>query len=70
MYAKDISKKIKSSLHSRMKDGLYVSGRCPFGYQKDLTNNAFQQIKNDDFNINPILFHKTIVDRSKRIYCQ
>ena len=38
--------------------------------QKDLTNNTFQQIKNDDFNINPILFHKTIVDRSKRIYCQ
>ena len=38
--------------------------------QKDLNNNAFQQIKNDDFNINPILFHKTIVDRSKRIYCQ
>ena len=38
--------------------------------QKDLTNNVFQQIKNDDFNINPILFHKTIVDRSKRIYCQ
>ena len=38
MYAKDISKKIKSSLHSRMKDGLYVSGRCPFGYQKDPTN--------------------------------
>lgn len=38
MYAKDISKKIKSSLHSRMKDGLYVSGRCPFGYMKDPTN--------------------------------
>ena len=35
MYAKDISKKIKSSLYSRMKDGLYVSGRCPFGYMKD-----------------------------------
>ena len=38
--------------------------------QKDLNNNAFQQIKNDDFNINPILFHRTIIDRSKRIYCQ
>ena len=38
--------------------------------QKDLTNNAFQQIKNDDFNINPILFHRTIIDRSKRTYCQ
>ena len=38
MYAKDISKKIKSSLYSRMKDGLYVSGRCPFGYKKDPNN--------------------------------
>ena len=27
MYAKDISKKVKTSLHSRMKEGLYVSGR-------------------------------------------
>ncbi len=24
MYAKDISKKVKTSLHSRMKEGLYV----------------------------------------------
>ena len=38
MYAKDISKKVKTSLYSRMKEGLYVSGRCPFGYQKDPTN--------------------------------
>ncbi|MDO5556913.1 MAG: recombinase family protein [Clostridia bacterium] len=38
MYAKDISKKVKSSLHTRMKDGLYVSGRCPFGYMKDPNN--------------------------------
>ena len=38
MYAKDISKKVKTSLHSRMKDGLYVSGRCPFGYMKDPNN--------------------------------
>lgn len=38
MYAKDISKKVKTSLHSRMKEGLYVSGRCPFGYMKDPDN--------------------------------
>ena len=38
MYAKDISKKVKTSLHSRMKEGLYVSGRCPFGYKKDPNN--------------------------------
>ncbi len=38
MYAKDISKKVKTSLHSRMKDGLYVSGRCPYGFMKDPKN--------------------------------
>ena len=38
MYAKDISKKVKTSLHSRMKDGLYVSGRCPYGFMKDPNN--------------------------------
>ena len=35
MYAKDISKKIKSSLRAKMKDGKFVGGRSPFGYQKD-----------------------------------
>ncbi len=47
MYAKDISKKVKTSLHSRMKDGLYVSGRCPFGYTKD-PNNKNHLIINDE----------------------
>ncbi len=47
MYAKDISKKVKTSLHSRMKDGLYVSGRCPFGYMKD-SNNKNHLIINEE----------------------
>ncbi|MDO5568963.1 MAG: recombinase family protein [bacterium] len=38
MYAKDISKKIKSSLTAKMKDGKYVGGRCPFGYKNDQTD--------------------------------
>ena len=37
-YAKDISKKIKSSLRAKMKDGKYVGGRAPFGYTKDKDN--------------------------------
>ena len=37
-YETYISKKVKTSLHSRMKEGLYVSGRCPFGYMKDPNN--------------------------------
>ena len=35
MYAKDISKKIKSSLRAKQKEGKWVGGRCPFGYSKD-----------------------------------
>ncbi len=35
MYAKDISKKIKSSLKAKMKEGKWVGGRTPFGYDKD-----------------------------------
>ena len=37
-YAKDISKKIKSSLKAKMKEGKYVGGRTPFGYTKDPDN--------------------------------
>ncbi len=47
MYAKDISKKVKTSLHSRMKDGLYVSGRCPYGFMKD-SNNKNHLIINEE----------------------
>ena len=35
MYAKDISKKIRSSLKAKMKDGKWVGGRAPFGYKID-----------------------------------
>ena len=35
MYAKDISKKIKSSLRAKQKEGKWVGGRTPFGYKQD-----------------------------------
>ena len=34
-YAKDISKKIRFSLKAKMKEGKYIGGRAPFGYNKD-----------------------------------
>lgn len=37
-YAKDISKKIRSSLKAKMKEGKFVGGRTPFGYDKDPNN--------------------------------
>ena len=57
MYAKDISKKIKSSLHSRMKDGLYVSGRCPFGYQKDPSNKNHLIINEEQAEVVKLIFN-------------
>lgn len=56
MYAKDISKKIKSSLRSRMKDGLYVSGRCPFGYKKDSSNKNHLVIDKEQASIVKMIF--------------
>ena len=38
MYAKDISKKIKSSLKAKQKEGKWVGGRTPFGYVQDPGN--------------------------------
>lgn len=56
MYAKDISKKVKSSLRSRMKDGLYVSGRCPFGYKKDPTNKNHLVVNVEQANVVKLIF--------------
>lgn len=38
MYAKDISKKIRFNLISKMKEGLYVGALAPYGYKKDPNN--------------------------------
>ena len=38
MYAKDISKKIKSSLKAKQKEGKWVGSRTPFGYEKNIKN--------------------------------
>lgn len=38
MYARDISKKIRNAKHQRAKQGLFISGQTPYGYQKDPCN--------------------------------
>ncbi|WP_434779877.1 recombinase family protein [Streptococcus dysgalactiae] len=38
MYAKDTSKKVKSAIQSRMKEGTYIGSKAPFGYLKDPNN--------------------------------
>ena len=34
LYSKDLSVKVKSSLHAKKERGVYCSGNCPFGYKK------------------------------------
>lgn len=38
MYAKDTSKKVKSAIQSRMREGTYIGSKAPFGYLKDPNN--------------------------------
>lgn len=35
LYCKDLSKKLKSALHTKWKQGVSTAGRVPFGYVKD-----------------------------------
>lgn len=38
MYARDTSKKIRSALTAKMRDGAYIAAFAPYGYQKDPAN--------------------------------
>lgn len=38
MYARDISKKIRSAFQTKMKDGCYIGNFAPYGYMKDPQN--------------------------------
>ena len=38
MYSKDLSKKIRTALHTMQKQGKWVGGKTPLGYAKDLTD--------------------------------
>lgn len=35
MYARDVSKKVKSAIHTRKKQGKYIASWAPYGYKKD-----------------------------------
>ena len=67
MYAKDISKKIKSSLKAKMKEGKWVGGRTPFGYNQDKNDKNHLVINQEqaiivkrifDMSLNGLSFYK------------
>ena len=70
MYAKDISKKVKTSLHSRMKDGLYVSGRCPYGFMKDPNNKNHLIINEEQSEIVRLIFDLALQGKTYHFIAQ
>lgn len=70
MYAKDISKKVKTSLHSRMKEGLYVSGRCPFGYMKDPVNKNHLVINEEQAKTVKLIFDLALKENTYHFIAQ
>lgn len=57
MYAKDISKKIKSSLKAKMKEGKWVGGRAPFGYKQDSSDKNHLVINNEQASVVKRIFN-------------
>ena len=55
-YAKDISKKIKSSLRAKQKEGKWVGSRCPYGYDKDINNKNHLVINEEQAGIVRYIF--------------
>ena len=60
MYAKDISKKIKSSLKAKQKEGKWVGGRTPFGYDIDPNNKNHLVINEEQASIVKKIFSMSL----------
>ena len=56
MYAKDLSRKVKSAKHQRAKNGLYISAQPPYGYKVDPSNKNKLVIDDDAAKIVKYIF--------------
>ena len=56
MYARDISRKIRSSLYARMKDGVYIGNFAPYGYEKDSADKGRLVIDTEVFEVVRAIF--------------
>lgn len=54
MYSKDISKKIRSSLENKKKQGLYLGSKAPYGYDKF---NKYYLVLNNECHIVKFIFN-------------
>lgn len=60
LYSKDLSVKVKSALTLRKKQGQYISGNCPFGYEKNPKDIHKLVIQEDEAAIIRRIFRMTL----------
>lgn len=66
MYSKDLSKKIRTALHTMQKQGKWVGGKTALGYVKDSNNKNKLMICEPEAEIVRTIFHKASIRRRSR----
>ncbi len=60
LYSRDLSMKVKASLHTRKEQGQYAMGNVPFGYERDQTDRHKLVIAKDEANVIRRIFSLTL----------
>ena len=68
MYSKDLSKKIRTALHTMQKQGKWVGGKTALGYVKDSNDKNKLMICEPEAEIVRTIFHKASLRRRSRIH--
>ncbi len=66
MYSKDLSKKIRTALHTMQKQGKWVGGKTALGYVKDSNDKNKLMICEPEAEIVRTIFHKASLRRRSR----
>lgn len=60
MYAKDLSRKVKSAKRQRALNGLFISAQTPYGYIKDSTNKNHLMVDEDVRHVIELIFNMCV----------
>lgn len=60
LYSRDLSGKVRSSISIRKEKGQYVSGNCPFGYEKDPKDRHALLVAEDEAEVVRRIFSLTL----------
>ena len=66
MYSKDLSKKIRTALHTMQKQGKWVGGKTALGYKKDPNDKNKLMVCEPEAEIIRTIFHKASLRRRSR----